>query len=59
MTITNPAVSYLLGIYAFGVEPPETPGALAGLAGAGALICLGAIGLAHSPLVRPQKPGLP
>jgi drug/metabolite transporter (DMT)-like permease len=59
MSITNPVVSYLLGVYAFGVEPPRTPAALAGLAGAGALISLGAIGLAHSSLVRSEEPALP
>jgi hypothetical protein len=58
MSITNPVVSYLLGVYAFSVEPPSTPAALAGLAVAGALICLGAIGLAHSPLVRSPQPAL-
>ncbi len=58
MSITNPVASYLLGVYAFSVEPPSTPAALAGLAVAGALICLGAIGLAHSPLVRSPQPAL-
>jgi drug/metabolite transporter (DMT)-like permease len=58
MSITNPIASYLLGVYAFGAVPPETPGALAGLAGAGALICVGAVGLAHSPLVRSAEPAL-
>ena len=58
MSITNPVVSYLLGVYAFALEPPETAGALAGLAGAGALISLGAIGLSHSPLVRSEEPAL-
>ncbi len=52
MSVTNPVVSYLLGVFAFGVRPPDTPGSLAGLAVAGALITVGAVGLAHSPLVR-------
>lgn len=56
MSITNPVASYLLGVYAFGVEAPSNPVALAGLAGAGALISFGAIGLAHSPLVRSPQP---
>jgi len=57
MTITNPIASYLIGVLAFGVLPPESVGQLAGLAGAGALICMGALGLAHSPIVRPDPPG--
>lgn len=56
MSITNPIVSYLLGVYAFGVAAPTTVAALTGLAGAGALICAGAIGLAHSPIVRSDSP---
>jgi drug/metabolite transporter (DMT)-like permease len=52
MSITNPVVSYLLGVYAFGVTPPHGAGSLAGLAVAGFLISVGAVGLAHSPLVR-------
>jgi hypothetical protein len=52
MSITNPVASYLLGVYAFGATPPEGAGSLAALAGAGALICLGAIGLVYSPMVR-------
>jgi drug/metabolite transporter (DMT)-like permease len=52
MSITNPIASYLLGVFAFGAEPPDSAGALAGLAVAGALISVGAVGLAHSPLVR-------
>jgi drug/metabolite transporter (DMT)-like permease len=56
MSITNPVVSYMIGVYAFGSPAPESAGSLAGLAGAGLLICLGAVGLAHSPLVRPTSP---
>ncbi|GIF69968.1 hypothetical protein Ais01nite_80030 [Asanoa ishikariensis] len=55
MSITNPVASYLLGVYAFAVEPPNTAAALVGLAAAGALIAFGAIGLAHSPLVRTPR----
>ncbi len=51
ITITNPLTSYLIGILAFDVRPPSGY-ALAALAGAGALISVGAIGLAHSPIVR-------
>ncbi len=56
MSITNPIASYMIGVYAFGSLAPETPGSLAGLAGAGLLICVGAVGLAHSPIVRPTSP---
>jgi drug/metabolite transporter (DMT)-like permease len=56
MSVANPIVSYMLGVFAFGVEPPTTVSALAGLAGAGALICVGAVGLAHSPIVRSDSP---
>jgi drug/metabolite transporter (DMT)-like permease len=51
MSITNPVASYLIGVLAFGVAFPHGAAALAGLAGAGALISIGAVGLAHSPLV--------
>lgn len=53
MTITNPLASYVLGVLAFHVMPPTSPGAVAGLAGAGVLLFAGAVGLAHSPIVRP------
>jgi multisubunit Na+/H+ antiporter MnhG subunit len=56
MTITNPIASYLIGAFAFGVQPPVEVGQLAALAGAGALVCMGAVGLAHSPIVRPDPP---
>ena len=52
MSITNPVASYLLGVFAFGVLPPEGAGPLAALAGAAVLISTGAVGLAHSPIVR-------
>lgn len=54
MSITNPVASYLLGVFAFGVSPPEGAGPLVGLAAAAVLISLGAVGLAHSPLVRSE-----
>jgi len=52
MTITNPLASYVLGVLAFHVTPPTGVGVLAALAGAGALLFVGAVGLAHSPIVR-------
>jgi drug/metabolite transporter (DMT)-like permease len=56
MTITNPVASYLLGVFAFGAQPPTDAGPLTALAGAGALIFAGAVGLAHSPIVRRDPP---
>lgn len=53
MTITNPIASYLVGVLAFHVAPPTSPGALAAVAGAGALISIGVVGLSHSSIVRP------
>lgn len=55
MTITNPVASYLVGVLAFHVSPPTSPGALAAVAGAGALICAGVVGLSHSSIVRPTR----
>lgn len=52
MSISNPVTSYAIGVFAFGVPPPEGAGSLAGLAGAGALISAGTVGLARSPIVR-------
>ncbi|PPI97599.1 DMT family transporter [Nocardia nova] len=52
MSVTNPIVSYVVGVLAFKVALPHTAGALAGVAVAGALIAAGIGGLAHSPLAR-------
>jgi drug/metabolite transporter (DMT)-like permease len=52
MTITNPLASYLLGVLAFRVMPPTSPGALAALAGSGALLIIGVAALSRSPSVR-------
>jgi hypothetical protein len=52
MTITNPLASYAVGVLAFHVHPPAGPGQLAALAGAGLLLVLGTVGLAHSPTVQ-------
>ncbi|HET8559936.1 MAG TPA: DMT family transporter [Marmoricola sp.] len=46
---TNPIASYAIGVLAFPVAFPSGAGALVGIAGAGVLLILGAIGLAHSP----------
>lgn len=54
MTITNPIASYLVGVLAFHVVPPTSPGALAALAGSGALLIVGVVTLAHSSSVRPD-----
>lgn len=45
----NPIASYAIGVLAFPVAFPSGVGALFGISGAGALLILGAIGLAHSP----------
>jgi drug/metabolite transporter (DMT)-like permease len=45
----NPIASYTIGVLAFPVAFPSGVGALVGIGGAGALLILGAIGLAHSP----------
>jgi drug/metabolite transporter (DMT)-like permease len=52
MSVTNPLVSYLIGILAFHVRPPTEPGTLAAVAASGLLLFLGAVGLAHSPAIR-------
>lgn len=52
MSVTNPVTSYLVGILAFRVTIPLEPGALAGIAIAGALMAWGIAGLAHSPLAQ-------
>lgn len=49
MTITNPLVSYFVGVLAFHARFPASPGGLAGLTGAGALVALGVAGLGRSP----------
>jgi drug/metabolite transporter (DMT)-like permease len=52
MSVTNPLVSYLVGILAFHVQPPTGTGTLAAVAASGLLLFLGAVGLAHSPAIR-------
>jgi drug/metabolite transporter (DMT)-like permease len=52
ITITNPLTSYVIGVLAFDVKPPTGFGVLAALSGAGLLLIVGAVGLAHSPTVR-------
>ncbi len=54
MTITNPLASYLIGILAFRSAPEPSPARLAATVAAGALICVGVVGLAHSSIVQPQ-----
>lgn len=51
-TITNPLVSYVIGIMAFQVAPPTGAATLAAVAGVGLLLVLGTLGLAHSPTVQ-------
>ncbi len=52
MTVTNPLASYLVGVLAFQVKPPTGATQLSALGGAGLLLALGIIGLAHSPTVQ-------
>jgi drug/metabolite transporter (DMT)-like permease len=56
MNIVNPLASYAMGCVAFQADPPTSPGALAGLAGAGALLVAGVIGLVHSPSLKIWNP---
>jgi drug/metabolite transporter (DMT)-like permease len=52
MSVTNPLVSYLIGVLAFHVALPTAPGTLAAVAASLLLLFLGAVGLAHSPAIR-------
>lgn len=52
MTITNPVASALIGVLGFRESVPTSPGSLAGLSAAGALLVLGVIGLARSATIR-------
>jgi len=56
MSIVNPMASYVAGCIAFHAALPTGPWSLAGLAGAGALLILGVVGLAHSPSVAAWAP---
>ncbi|MFC6704661.1 hypothetical protein [Flexivirga alba] len=55
MSITNPVISYLAGIFGFHVTAPHTPGALAAVSVTAVLIGIGISGLAHSPLTRTES----
>lgn len=57
MNITNPVVSYAIGVLAFDVRIATGPLSLAGIGVAGALIVLGTVGLAHSPTARAATTG--
>jgi drug/metabolite transporter (DMT)-like permease len=52
MSVTNPLVSYLIGVLGFHVDPPTGAGELTAVAASGLLLFLGAVGLAHSPAIR-------
>jgi drug/metabolite transporter (DMT)-like permease len=52
MSVTNPLVSYLIGVLAFHVHVPTDAGTLAAVAASLLLLFLGAVGLAHSPAIR-------
>ncbi|MGH3498366.1 MAG: DMT family transporter [Nocardioidaceae bacterium] len=49
MNVTNPLVSFCVGLLAFQVAVPDTPGELAGIASSGLLLVLGITALAHIP----------
>lgn len=48
----NPIASFAIGVLAFSVVLPSDAGHLAAIAGAAALLVIGAVGLAHSPSSR-------
>ncbi|NIJ11746.1 hypothetical protein FHU38_002090 [Saccharomonospora amisosensis] len=52
MSIVNPGASFAVGVLAFDGHLSTDAGPLAAVAAAGALLVLGAFGLAHSPAVR-------
>lgn len=49
MNAVNPVASYVAGLLAFDVAVPTDPATLAGITGAGLLVVVGVLGLAHSP----------
>jgi hypothetical protein len=51
-SITNPIASYVIGVMAFDVAPPTGWSTLAAVAGSGALLVAGTVGLANSPTVQ-------
>lgn len=55
MSITNPVISYLAGIFGFHVTVPHSAGALAAVSVTAVLIGIGISGLAHSPLSRGES----
>ncbi|MBB2893688.1 DMT family transporter [Flexivirga oryzae] len=57
MSITNPVISYLAGIFGFHVAIPHTAGALAAVSVTAVLIGIGISGLAHSPITRSKTQG--
>jgi drug/metabolite transporter (DMT)-like permease len=51
-TVTNPVVSYVLGVLTFDVPPPTGAGTLAAVVVSLVLLSVGAVVLAHSPTTR-------
>lgn len=51
VTITNPVVSYVIGVLAFAAQAPASPLRLAGVVVAGMLISAGVVGLSRSSIV--------
>jgi drug/metabolite transporter (DMT)-like permease len=56
MNIVNPLASYVMGMVAFQAHLPTSAGSLAGLAGAGAMLVVGVVGLGHSPSLTVWNP---
>ncbi|WP_019814790.1 DMT family transporter [Saccharomonospora saliphila] len=54
MSIINPAASFATGLLAFDAVLDTAPGPLAAVAGAGTLLVVGVVGLAHSPAVQQE-----
>jgi len=52
MSVTNPVTSLAVGLLAFSGPVPDSPGSLARIAGAGAVVTIGIAGLAHSPTMQ-------
>ncbi len=52
MSVTNPLVSYVSGLYGFDVPLPHGPAHLIAIAISGTLLIVGVTGLSHSPMAR-------
>ncbi|WP_131742358.1 DMT family transporter [Actinomadura roseirufa] len=57
MTMTNPAASYLLAVFAFHTQPPRTASAFAAVAVSAVLLTAGVAALSHSPAAARGETG--